>query len=143
MKTILKKQFNYSWMDHPSFIYQLLNDEIKRIKIKLIEDICEKLKVEDDKKEQLINEFINNIQIIPNAKMKIEVKKKFEPRQPAEIKCRCLGRIWNRGKGGQCTRQKLGDSDYCKQHISNLKHGRIDEPINREQFPKTKAIYKV
>ena len=56
---------------------------------------------------------------------------------------KCMARIWNRGKGGQCSRNKVGNNDFCKQHIECRKHGRIDENIDRNIFVKnSKVLYK-
>jgi len=53
----------------------------------------------------------------------------------------CLARTWNAGAGAQCKRQRLRDTDFCKKHGENLKHGRIDEalPASMERL-KPKAL---
>ena len=48
---------------------------------------------------------------------------------------RCCARIWSGGYmnkktkqyGDRCQRKKINDSDYCRQHLENLTHGRFDE----------------
>jgi len=54
-------------------------------------------------------------------------------------KNRCCARIWaggylNKEKkqyGERCARKKLDDTDYCKQHLEDLTHGRFDEEPNK------------
>ncbi len=48
---------------------------------------------------------------------------------------RCCARIWCGGYmnkktkqyGDRCQRKKINNSDYCRQHLENLTHGRFDE----------------
>ena len=56
---------------------------------------------------------------------------------------RCMARVWNAGSGGQCTRPRRGDSDFCGLHQRELAqktlltHGRVDGPIpfsKRKEF---------
>merc|ERR1711971_1407668 len=43
----------------------------------------------------------------------------------------CMARIWNGGKGGQCTKTKRVEGyDYCVTHKEKyVVHGRVDGPI--------------
>ena len=95
--------------------------------------------------ENLVEEFIpTKIKLVPNTKTSIEIKKKNAPIKLPSLEERCMARVWNRGKGGQCIRTRFNDNcEYCSQHEKNRKHGRIDEPPNGNIFPKeSKAIYK-
>merc|ERR1711972_1277169 len=45
---------------------------------------------------------------------------------------RCKARTWNTGHGGQCSRARCGDSDFCGAHARGetwRTHGRVDGPI--------------
>jgi len=49
----------------------------------------------------------------------------------------CLARTWNNAKGGQCGRQPLADTEFCRGHVVNQRwqvHGRVDGPIPEEKF---------
>ena len=51
----------------------------------------------------------------------------------------CMSRIWNNGRGGQCSRARIEGSDYCKSHQQQVKkrgrltHGRIDGDVPPEK----------
>lgn len=62
---------------------------------------------------------------------------------------RCMARTWNGGKGGQCSRPKTAQSDFCTRHAENLKwqvHGRVDGHIPSKkigEFERSKEILEV
>lgn len=122
----------------PEFIFDILNDELRKHDISLLEKVATKYKLNLD---ELISEFIEPVEIIPKTKISIQIEKKLEPRKPP-TQDRCMARIWGRGKGGQCTRKCMENSEYCSQHISIRKHGRIDETVPKDLFPqKSKCLY--
>lgn len=124
----------------PEFIFDILSDELRKDKISLLEKVATKYKLNLN---ELISEFIEPEEIIPKTKISINIEKKLEPRKPP-TENRCMARIWGRGKGGQCTRKCCeSGGEYCSQHISIRKHGRIDESVPKEKFPqKSKCLYK-
>ena len=65
------------------------------------------------------------------------VEKKAKQMKVVPLENRCMARLWNDGKGGQCTRQKGKgpDGDLCGNHARCLSEkgvlpqGRMDEPV--------------
>tara|TARA_Y100000589_G_scaffold219887_1_gene207509 strand:- start:533 stop:868 length:336 start_codon:yes stop_codon:yes gene_type:complete len=96
-----------------------------------MEDIHVKI---SKKSINMIGEFIRN----KNEEILKKVAKKYnldEKKLIREIleegeeidKKRCMGRIWNDGYGGQCSRYVTEEgSEYCRIHSKKLAHGRID-----------------
>lgn len=132
-------------MDVPQFIFELFEKELKNIQKDLLKKVATKYNLNYD---NLIQEFIpNTLTLVSNTKTSIEIKKKNVSFTPPTCDKRCMARVWNRGKGGQCIRYRINDTnnnyEYCSQHQKNRKHGRIDELPNQNIFPKdSKAIYK-
>lgn len=142
-------------MDTPQFIFELFEKELRNIQISLLRKVATSKGLD---LEELINDFLpKELTLIPNTKTIIHVKKKNAPPLPPAPELRCMARVWNRGKGGQCIRNRgeLSNcnansnvnnkqfSDYCSQHEKNRKHGRIDEPPSKDIFPKeAKSLYK-
>ncbi|CAL1129085.1 unnamed protein product [Cladocopium goreaui] len=62
---------------------------------------------------------------------------------------RCMARTWNGGKGGQCSRPKTANADFCTRHAENLKwqvHGRVDGHIPSKkigEFERSQKILEV
>lgn len=133
-------------MDTPAFIFGLIDEELKRIKIDLLKNVATKYNLE---LSELISEFIEDKKekIVPPKEVKITVKKTLTPRKPVEKDLRCMARIWNRGKGGQCSKYRSVMNnklcEFCTNHLYYQKHGRIDEAVPRDLFPfKASALYK-
>jgi cytochrome c553 len=127
-------------MEIPGFIFDLLSEELKNSHISLLKKVATKYALNEN---QLIEEFVQNVTITPNTTVAISIKKDYQPKETAEKCIRCMARVWNRGKGGQCTRLRKNNEDYCGQHMTDRKHGRIDEKVPRELFPnKASALYK-
>ncbi|NDB85576.1 MAG: hypothetical protein EB127_23165 [Alphaproteobacteria bacterium] len=128
-------------MDAPSFIFEMLEEEITRIQEELLVKVATKYHLNS---EDLISEFVvGRVKLIPTNKVNVVVKKEITRKTVVDDTSRCMARIWNRGKGGQCTRAKLCDSMFCNQHINKHKHGCINEPVNKSIFPKEPtALYK-
>jgi len=86
--------------------------------------------------EDLIN-FYKQYNIKSSYKISPIPKNKSKNETQIEIKDeeRCCARIWSGGYmnkktkhyGDRCQRKKINDSDYCRQHLENLTHGRFDE----------------
>jgi hypothetical protein len=138
-------------MDVPYFIFEIFEKELYNLQKNLLKKVATNKNLNF---EELVKEFLDDtstLKLVSNTKTRVQIEKKNTEKQsvPSPNK-RCLARIWNRGKGGQCTRSRLCDeddgsikSDYCSQHIKNRKHGRIDESPSQEIFPKEfKSLYK-
>ena len=41
---------------------------------------------------------------------------------------KCLGRTWDYGRGGQCTKRPLPGGRYCSLHKRDLAHGDVTNP---------------
>jgi hypothetical protein len=133
--------------DIPSFIFTVLNKELFEIQRGLLERIANDKGL--DATELVATYLSDPLVVTPNTKTKIEVVKKKDPRPPPEADNRCMARVWNRGRGGQCTRTRSGtDCDLCANHakMQVLKHGRIDDRPPPGVFgasgARKKALYK-
>jgi hypothetical protein len=127
-------------MDVPSFLFELLEKELTNIQEKLLEKVAKKY---DLSETELKEEFLTPLKVIPNTNTKVVICKKQKGRKIPLDECRCMARIWNRGKGGQCTRKRKGENEYCCQHIEKRKHGDIREMPSKKVFcHKTKILYK-
>jgi hypothetical protein len=129
-------------MDAPQFIFDLFESELRNIQKDLLKNVATKFNLNH---EELVKEFLpEKLKLIPNTKISVSVHKKVAPRELPANEKRCMARVWNRGKGGQCTRFRMSSScEYCNQHEKNLKHGRIDETIKDKIFPKSaNSLYK-
>jgi hypothetical protein len=126
-------------METPQYLFQLLEAELFEVQSKLLQRVASKY---DLSHAALVEEFLGgNLQLIPNSSEKITVKKQKNPPPPAPDEARCWARIWNRGKGGQCTKRRVDGSDFCKAHVSKRKHGDFREEVPREMFPHRSAVY--
>lgn len=131
-------------MDAPNFIFEMLEEEIIRIQTEVLDKVATKYNLNA---EDLISEFVvNKVKLIPTNNITVVVKKEILRKVVVDDTSRCMARIWNRGKGGQCTRARLcgtQHSMFCSQHVDNHKHGCIHEPVNKKLFPKEPtALYK-
>jgi len=131
-------------MDIPHYIFDILNKELIDLQKELLKKVAIKYNIDYN---TLINDFIEaeckNVK--PNTSIQIQVKKQIVRKNIVEPEIRCMARIWNRGKGGQCTKKRMDINEclYCKQHLSNRKHGSIKEPPDLNLFPfQSCALYK-
>lgn len=125
----------------PQFILELLDKELRRVQTDLLKKVATKYNLDH---EELVTSFLSSpLKLTPTKDVSITVIKKINPSAPPKADHRCMARIWNRGRGGQCTRARREDSDYCTHHVSHLKHGRIDDKVPRELYPAhSSALYK-
>jgi hypothetical protein len=124
-------------MDTPSFIFELLNNELQKIQEQMCKEIAEKYNLDFD---ELSRPYLS---ITKQSDEKIFICKKIKTKKLPVDEERCIARVWNRGKGGQCTRCRFKDIEFCKQHSEKQKHGVITEPPKRYLFPKkSRIIYK-
>lgn len=131
-------------MDAPSFIFDMFEKELKRMQTDLLLKVATKYNLNED---ELIATFVKETQltIVPNNNVTVVVHKKINKlhKPPVNMENRCCARIWNRGKGGQCTRQACDNSQYCSQHKEHRKHGDITDRVDAKLFPKNPtALYK-
>jgi hypothetical protein len=136
-------------MEVPQFIFELFEKELRSIQIDLLKKVATKNGLNVD---ELIKDFLpEHLKLVSNTKTRIQVQKKNEPPSPPKPEERCMARVWNRGKGGQCIRRRMSNEndnknekcDYCSQHEKNRKHGRIDQPPSKEVFSqKSSVVYK-
>jgi hypothetical protein len=127
-------------MNHPSYIFSLLQDELKNAQVSLLRKVATKYNLDVD---ELINDpdlIPVKTRVIPNTEISINIEKTIEPRKAAADTNRCAARVWGRGNGGRCIRQCMENREYCKQHMNNLKHGRFDENIPLDKFPKKSIV---
>ena len=52
---------------------------------------------------------------------------------------KCMARVWNGGRGGQCRSKCVADSDFCRSHgkqsdAGSLSHGRVDGDIPEPKY---------
>jgi hypothetical protein len=117
----------------PQFIFDLLDRELRRIQSDLLEKVATKYKLDH---AELVASFLSKPpELLATQDVSVTVIKNQKPAQPPAKQKRCMARVWNRGKGGQCMRVRRDDCDYCTSHMSNRKHGRIDDKVPRELYP--------
>lgn len=126
----------------PDFLMGLLEDELRSLQEKLLKKVAKEYGLD----EQLLIERMLSprpIKVVPD---RIEVVRKAPRRDVANPEDRCKARIWNRGRGGQCTRAAKAD-ELCTHHHKELekegklRHGWIHEKPSKEIFGKPTALY--
>ncbi len=132
----------------PKFLFDLFELELQRLRLELLKQVASEFDMDYD---TLVERIMPKVRVVPNTEVKVQITK---PRLSvaADSEQRCTARIWNRGKGGQCSRkQKEGDVKLCTQHLKEycmektLRHGWFHEPPPKEVFTpakKEKALYK-
>lgn len=141
-------------MDAPSFIFDIFEKELENMQKALLAKVATKYNLNE---EELVKTFIDHerLHLVPNNDVTVVVCKKInkDSKKPVDASCRCTARIWNRGKGGQCTRQVMVCDNsqsqsqsrprYCAQHSDKRKHGDIGDKADAKLFPKNPtALYK-
>lgn len=127
-------------MSLPAFIFNQLQDELYSIQMQLLEKVSNTYDIPMD---ELVVQFLSPLKIIPESSEKIFISKKYKGRKLPIPQDRCQAIIWNRGKGGQCTRSKCEGKEFCKQHTEYLKFGKItDIPLEKQFNQPIRAIYK-
>lgn len=122
-------------MDIPQFIFSILEQELLQSHERMLEKIADHYGYDlDDLRE--IGLPSQPMEIVPQEVIRVQVKKCYQPRVPPPEEERCMGRIWNRGLGGQCTRRRCDNTEHCRLHQKTLKYGRVDEPLPEDLFRK-------
>jgi hypothetical protein len=109
----------------PAFVFNTLQKELQDIQIKWLEKIADKYALS---LEALKKEFIEDLELIPETKEKVYIYKKYKARRIPMDEDRCKALIWNKGKGGQCSRPCCPGESFCKIHVVHLKYGSVDNP---------------
>lgn len=125
-------------MDAPQYLWDLLDRELRKSHIALLQKVATKYNLDFDKLEA---ELLPPVaKLVSNKETPIEIRRKARPKGEAPEDDRCCARIYNRGKGGRCSRTKQEGCDYCKQHVKDRKHGDIRQEVPRDIFPKQKQL---
>lgn len=93
--------------------------------------------------EELERDFLApGVTLVPNRETAIVIHKTQRPRPMPPDDERCFARVWNRGKGGRCSRRMCDGSEYCTQHATVRTNGDVRNPIPKGKYPKhKKAMY--
>jgi len=128
-------------MDAPAYLCNLLELELYRVQKSLLQDVATKYNLPY---EELVQEFLASpLRMVPNKSISIVVKKKIDPKPAPPDDHRCHARVWNRGRGGQCTRPHKPENEYCAQHLVHRKHGDVRDKPDRTVFSgHAHALYK-
>lgn len=129
----------------PDFLIGLLEQELRSLQEKLLRKVAKEY---DINPEELVAKMLpsTSLYMVPD---RIKVVRKASQRTNIEPTNQCQARIWNRGRGGQCTRANK-EGGLCTHHAKELqkegllRHGWIHEPPSKEVFgtgKKAKALY--
>lgn len=129
----------------PDFLMGLLEQELRNLQEKLLLKVATEYDLDFD---ELVAKMLPQkcIQVVPD---RIKVVRKASPKPIVDVSQQCQARIWNRGRGGQCTRANK-EGGLCTHHAKelqkegHLRHGWIHEPPSKDVFgngKKTKALY--
>lgn len=128
-------------MKTPQFIFDLLDGELRRVHVELLEKVAAKYGLDHAK---LVEEFVPvpTTKMVPSNDVEITIHKKWKPKPLPMDEDRCQARIWNRGRGGQCTRPRKTEKSecYCIYHEKHRRYGDIREAPDLTQFPKKHTI---
>lgn len=127
-------------MNTPQYILDLLEVELQHCMRSVLEKVATKYNLDI---QSLCEEFLQPVHIVKDTDEEIRIRRtqRTKPIPPADE--RCLARIWNRGRGGQCTRWRKGEYCYCIYHEKHRKYGDMTHPPDLTQFPKKHtSLYK-
>ncbi|MGA1048219.1 MAG: hypothetical protein ACO3UU_09425 [Minisyncoccia bacterium] len=113
-------------MDTPAFIFDILNNEIYTIHKDMLHKISKKYNIDIN---ELTSEFLKPLTVTPEEIEKVVIYKKHQRRSIPDTLNRCKACIWNKGKGGQCTRSCIQSQSFCAQHIDKQKNGTVFNKI--------------
>lgn len=131
----------------PTFVKDLLKQEINNIKIKLVEKIAKEYDLDED---ELKEKYVCDVEMISKSLENVQITKKQKYGSKVDTKHRCTARTWNNGAGGRCKRSQNENelctlhNNYKKEH-GKLKYGLITEPKPKDIFkfknPKSEKLY--
>jgi len=115
----------------PDFILELFKNEIKKINLGLLEEMCKTYNIDIDEAKTKLKDSLNiNFDLNKNEKIKIVNKQKELPSEE-----RCIARLFRKKdmEVFQCSRRKK-ECDFCKKHEKmydedRLKYGTINDDI--------------
>jgi len=118
----------------PDFILELFKNEIKKINLDLLEEICKTYDINiEDAKNKLKDSLNINFELNKNEKIKIVNKQKELPTVE-----RCVARLFRKKELEivQCSRRKK-NCEFCKKHEKmydedRLKYGTINDDVPEE-----------
>lgn len=127
----------------PDFLMGLLEDELRSLQEKLLKRVAKEYEIDE---HDLITRMLpmRPLKVTPDH---IQVVRKAPRKDVLDPDERCKARIWNRGRGGQCTRAAKTEEGLCTHHHKEmekegtLRHGWIHEKPSKELFGKPKALY--
>lgn len=129
-----------SWIvvmkDLPRYLLDLLDHELDTVQRRLLQRVAARYALPY---EEMCTELLVPVRLVPSSETHLEVIKRMAPKPPPAAECRCMGRVWNKGQGGQCRRVRVAPGDFCMQHDKQCKHGRIDEPPPAHFTPKNEG----
>jgi hypothetical protein len=113
----------------PDFVLNLFKNEIKKINLIIIENLCKIYKIDiDDAKLKLEDSLNMNFELNKNDKLQFTTKQKELP-----VEDRCIARLFYKKQleVTQCSRRKK-NCEFCKKHDKmniegRLKYGTINE----------------
>lgn len=113
----------------PDFILNLFKNEIKKINLTIIENLCKIYNIDIDEAKLKLQDSLNiNFELNKNEKLHFTTKQKELPTED-----RCIARLFIKKniEITQCSRRKK-DCDFCKKHKKmniegRLKYGTINE----------------
>lgn len=122
----------------PDFIFELFQNEIKKINMLFLKKICEHYHINFEEAKMYVEKDLKFSLELSNMEQ-IKIVKKQKLLDPEE---RCIARVYNNKEMHvyQCTRKKY-DCDFCKRHKKmndkdGLKHGTIKDSLPGELIPK-------
>jgi hypothetical protein len=115
----------------PDFILELFKNEIKKINLGLLEEMCKTYNIDIEEAKTKLKDSLNiNFDLNKNEKIKIVNKQKELPSEE-----RCIARLFRKKdmEVFQCSRRKK-ECDFCKKHEKmydedRLKYGTINDDI--------------
>ena len=115
----------------PDFILELFKNEIKKINLGLLEEMCKTYSIDIEEAKTKLKDSLNiNFDLNKNEKIKIVNKQKELPSEE-----RCIARLFRKKdmEVFQCSRRKK-ECDFCKKHEKmydedRLKYGTINDDI--------------
>lgn len=128
--------------DVPSFVFAILNKELREIQKKLLQNVATDYGLNQ---EELTARYLPDdpVKITPNSTTKVEVVRRVNAKPPPPDHERCMARVWGRGKGGQCSKKRTQDSEFCRNHSTSLlRHGRIDQTPPAHIYGHVRSVYK-
>jgi hypothetical protein len=142
-------------MSLPEFLHDIIQDEIVHIQKELLRKVAKKYHMNE---EQLFKDILEPLNVVSNNDVKVDIIRRKVPRVSIPDSERCVARIWNRGKGGQCTRRgslntlnTTSELKLCTHHFKEydanqkLRHGTIDSAPPKDIFSTNvmrKSVYK-